>query len=115
MRKPIASNTHPAPGTPAATMDDQIAPEKMDERLQRLQALLGKQQYAFNQSVVGETCDILLERKGKFEGQLIGKSPWLQSTHIEVPGLSIGDMVRVHINEAGYSSVTGDVLMQAAA
>ena len=105
----------PRPGTPAATMDDQIAPEIMDERLQRLQALLGKQQYAFNQSVVDETCDILLERKGKFEGQLIGKSPWLQSTHVEVPGLSIGDMIRVHINEAGYSSVTGDVLMQAAA
>jgi tRNA-2-methylthio-N6-dimethylallyladenosine synthase len=30
----------PRPGTPAADMDGQIAPEVMDERLQRLQALL---------------------------------------------------------------------------
>jgi tRNA-2-methylthio-N6-dimethylallyladenosine synthase len=103
------------PGTPAATMDDQIAPEIMDERLQRLQALLGEQQLAFNQSVIGQECGILLERKGKYDGQLIGKSPWLQSTHVDVPGLKIGDMVRVHINEAGYSSISGEVLMKAAA
>jgi tRNA-2-methylthio-N6-dimethylallyladenosine synthase len=103
------------PGTPAALMDDQVAQSVMDERLQRLQALLGEQQLAFNQGTIGQTCDILLERTGKFSGQLIGKSPWLQSTHVTVPGLKIGDMVRVHINEAGYSSVTGEVLMQAAA
>ncbi|MFC4292413.1 tRNA (N6-isopentenyl adenosine(37)-C2)-methylthiotransferase MiaB [Sphingorhabdus arenilitoris] len=105
----------PRPGTPAATMADQVAPQIMDERLQRLQQLLGQQQYEFNRSVIGQSCDILLERKGKYEGQLIGKSPWLQSTHVDMPGLKIGDMVRVQINEAGYSSVTGDVLMQAAA
>ena len=94
-------------------MEEQIAVEVMDERLQRLQALLGQQQFEFNKSVVGRTCDILLERKGKFEGQLIGKSPWLQSTHVDVPGLQIGDMVSVKLNEAGYSSVTGEVLMEA--
>jgi tRNA-2-methylthio-N6-dimethylallyladenosine synthase len=105
----------PRYGTPAASMEDQIAPEVMDERLQRLQALLGEQQLAFNQSTVGKSADILLERQGKFDGQLIGKSPWLQSTHVEVPGLKIGDMVRVNINQAGYSSVTGEVEMRAAA
>lgn len=105
----------PRPGTPAATMANQIAPEMMDERLQRLQQLLGQQQYEFNQSVIGQSCDILLERSGKYEGQLIGKSPWLQSAHVDMPGLKIGDMVRVRVNEAGYSSITGEVLMQAAA
>ncbi len=105
----------PRAGTPAATMENQIVPEIMDERLQRLQALLGQQQLAFNRSVIGQQCDILLERKGKYEGQLIGKSPWLQSTHVEVTGLKIGDMARVHINEAGYSSISGEVLMKAAA
>lgn len=102
-------------GTPAATMDDQIAPDIMDERLQQLQALLGEQQFAFNRSTIGKSCDILLERQGKFDGQLIGKSPWLQSTHIEIPGLKLGDLVGVKIKEAGYSSVTGEVVMQAAA
>ena len=43
----------PRPGTPAAAMEDQIAPEVMDERLQRLQALLNAQQLAFNRASVG--------------------------------------------------------------
>ncbi len=105
----------PRPGTPAATMENQIAPEIMDERLQRLQALLGEQQFAFNRDTAGQDCDILLERTGKFDGQLIGKSPWLQSVHVTAPGLAIGDMVRVHLTDAGYSSLTGETFMQAAA
>jgi tRNA-2-methylthio-N6-dimethylallyladenosine synthase len=102
-------------GTPAATMDDQISAEKMDVRLQELQALLGDQQFAFNRDSIGKSCGILLERKGRLPGQLIGKSPWLQSVHVNVPGLELGDIVSVMINNAGYSSVTGDVIMQAAA
>ncbi len=105
----------PRAGTPAATMDNQIAPEIMDERLQELQALLGEQQFAFNRATIGKSCDILLERGGKFAGQLIGKSPWLQSTHVDIPGLKLGDMINVKINEAGYSSITGEVFMKAAA
>jgi len=98
----------PRPGTPAAGMDDQIAPEVMDERLQRLQALLNEQQYAFNQQTVGRTTDILLERQGKLDGQLIGKTPWLQSLHIISPDLKIGDMVEVEIARAGPNSLTGE-------
>jgi tRNA-2-methylthio-N6-dimethylallyladenosine synthase len=105
----------PRPGTPAATMEDQISPEIMDERLQRLQALLGEQQYAFNRETAGQDCEILLERNGKFDGQLIGKSPWMQSVHVTAPGLAIGYMVKVHLSEAGYASLTGETLMQAAA
>ena len=105
----------PRPGTPAATMDDQISPSVMALRLERLQALLGKHQHEFNEGTVGQTCGILLERKGKLEGQLIGKTPWLQSAHVDVPGLQIGDMVHVHIEQAGHSSVSGKVMMKEAA
>jgi len=105
----------PRPGTPAATMDDQIAPEVMDERLQRLQALLSEQQLAFNRSVIGRECDILLERTGKLDGQLLGKTPWLQSAHVNMPGLAIGDMVRIRITEGRHSSVSGEVLNEVSA
>tara|TARA_R100001244_G_scaffold44182_2_gene39785 strand:+ start:38445 stop:39782 length:1338 start_codon:yes stop_codon:yes gene_type:complete len=105
----------PRPGTPAATMDEQIAPEVMDERLQRLQALLNEQQYAFNQQTVGRTTDILLERKGKLEGQLIGKTPWLQSVHIISPDLEIGDLVEIEITQAGPNSLTGQIKERLAA
>src|SRR5205085_1812515 len=73
----------PRPGTPAADMDDQIPLAVMDERLQRLQALIGAQQLAFNQASVGRRCAILLERTGRKPGQMLGKSPWLQSVHLE--------------------------------
>ncbi len=103
------------PGTPAADMDDQITEAVMDDRLQRLQALLGEQQFAFNRSTIGRNCEVLLEREGKFPGQLLGKSPWLQSVLITAPGLAIGDMVNVAITDAAQSSITGELSMQAAA
>ena len=105
----------PRPGTPAAGMDNQIAPEVMDERLQRLQALLNEQQYAFNQKTVGRKTDILLERQGKLEGQLIGKTPWLQSLHVISPGLKIGDLVEVEVTRAGPNSLTGQIRERMAA
>ncbi|WP_374613782.1 tRNA (N6-isopentenyl adenosine(37)-C2)-methylthiotransferase MiaB [Sphingorhabdus sp.] len=105
----------PRPGTPAATMDGQVAPEVADERLQRLQALISEQQAAFNQGTLGKRTSVLLEKPGRLEGQLIGKSPWLQSVHILAPGLSIGDIVEVDIVEAGPLSLKGEMLMKVAA
>jgi tRNA-2-methylthio-N6-dimethylallyladenosine synthase len=105
----------PRPGTPAATMENQIAPEVADERLQRLQALITEQQVTFNQATLGKRTSVLLEKPGKLAGQLIGKSPWLQSVHILAPGLSIGDIVEVDIVEAGPLSLKGEMLMKVAA
>lgn len=99
----------PRPGTPAATMDDQIAPEVMDDRLQRLQALLNAQQLEFNQASVGKTTQVLLERNGKLPGQKIGKSPWLQSVHV-ISDAQIGDMVDVHLVSAGPNSLAGTLI-----
>jgi tRNA-2-methylthio-N6-dimethylallyladenosine synthase len=105
----------PRPGTPAADMADQIAMEIMDERLQRLQAQIVADQTAFNRNSVGKTCDVLLERPGKFDGQLIGKSPWLQSVHVLAPDLSIGNIVSVQITDSGPLSLKGEPTMRAAA
>jgi len=105
----------PRPGTPAADMDDQIPMEVMDERLQRLQAQIVADQMAFNDRTVGRTTDVLLERPGKFDGQLIGKSPWLQSVHVLAPDLSIGDIVTVQITDSGPLSLKGEPSMRVAA
>ncbi|WP_338467780.1 tRNA (N6-isopentenyl adenosine(37)-C2)-methylthiotransferase MiaB [Novosphingobium sp. ZN18A2] len=94
------------PGTPAATMDGQVAPQVMDERLQRLQAALNRDQLAFNRASVGKTCDVLVERKGRHPGQWLGKSPWLQSVHF-TGEVAIGDLVRVELVEAGPNSLSG--------
>ena len=99
----------PRPGTPAATMDDQIAPEVMDDRLQRLQAALNRDQHAFNQASLGRTCDVLIERKGKLPGQWLGKSPWLQSVHFQ-GDYAVGDILRAELVQAGPNSLTGRVI-----
>jgi len=104
----------PRPGTPAAAMDDQVPRELMDERLQRLQALLNAQQLAFNQASVGRRADVLLERPGRKPGQLVGKSPWLQSVHLETTA-QIGDIVEVELISAGPNSLAGAELVNQAA
>ena len=103
----------PRPGTPAATMDDQIAPEVMDERLQRLQDALQRGSLAFNRASVGRRCDVLIDRRGRQPGQWLGKSPWLQSVHFANPpgaDLSIGDIVSVELTDAGPNSLSGKLL-----
>ena len=102
----------PRPGTPAAVMEGQIAPEVMDERLQRLQAAINRDQHAFNAASVGKSCDVLVERKGKYPGQWLGKSPWLQSVHFEAD-CAIGDIARVELVEAGPNSLKGRLLLPA--
>jgi len=102
------------PGTPAATLDAQILPEIMDERLQRLQALLNAQQFAFNQASVGKSCDILIERDGKRPGQKIGKSPWLQSVVVE-NGPETGTIMAVDLVSAAPNSLIGIGAIDAAA
>jgi tRNA-2-methylthio-N6-dimethylallyladenosine synthase len=102
------------PGTPAADMAGQVPAEVMDERLQRLQALLREQQLAFNQAKVGARTELLLERPGRRPGQLIGKSPWLQSVHLETQA-AIGDLVEVELLSAGPNSLAGAELMRTAA
>lgn len=95
----------PRPGTPAATMEGQIAAEVMDERLQRLQAAINRDQLAFNEASVGRHCDVLIERRGKQPGQMLGKSPWLQSVHLETDA-PIGTMASVELGQAGPNSLT---------
>ncbi|WP_174839124.1 tRNA (N6-isopentenyl adenosine(37)-C2)-methylthiotransferase MiaB [Sphingomonas sp. CL5.1] len=95
----------PRPGTPAATMDGQIAPEVMDERLQRLQEALNRDQLAFNKASVGRRCAVLIERRGKLPGQMLGKSPWLQSVHLQTDA-PIGSIVEVELLSAGPNSLT---------
>jgi tRNA-2-methylthio-N6-dimethylallyladenosine synthase len=94
------------PGTPAAMMEDQISPELMDERLQRLHERIDAHQLAFNRSKVGVETQVLIERQGKHPGQMIGRSPWLQSVHVETDAQP-GDLADVTLVAAGPNSMTG--------
>ena len=104
----------PRPGTPAADMAGQVAPEVMDERLQRLQAALNRDQAAFNATTAGRTCTVLIERRGKRPGQWLGKSPWLQSVLVDGDH-AIGDLLDVTLMRPGPNSLVGEVRLPAAA
>ncbi|WP_395623831.1 tRNA (N6-isopentenyl adenosine(37)-C2)-methylthiotransferase MiaB [Sphingomonas daechungensis] len=104
----------PRPGTPAATMEDQIAPEVMDERLQRLQERINTHQTAFNRATVGKETEVLIERKGRYPGQMIGRTRWLQSVHVETDAVP-GDIVSVSLVSAGPNSLAGVIPAKAAA
>ncbi|AMD60683.1 tRNA (N6-isopentenyl adenosine(37)-C2)-methylthiotransferase MiaB [Agrobacterium sp. CMT1] len=97
------------PGTPGADLTDQVAEDVKAERLERLQALLLRQQKEFAESLVGKTMDVLLEKPGRMTEQLIGRSPWLQSVNLDAKTLKIGDIVNVRITATGPNSLFAEV------
>ncbi|HEX8555328.1 MAG TPA: tRNA (N6-isopentenyl adenosine(37)-C2)-methylthiotransferase MiaB [Sphingomonas sp.] len=96
----------PRPGTPAATMGDAVPPDVMGDRLQRLQAALNRDQQAFNAASIGRRFEVLVERAGKLPGQMLGKSPWLQSVHL-MTDAPVGALVTVDLVQAGPNSLAG--------
>ncbi|WP_408631756.1 tRNA (N6-isopentenyl adenosine(37)-C2)-methylthiotransferase MiaB [Methylocystis borbori] len=104
----------PRPGTPGAARDDQIDEEAKSERLAALQALLDEQRRAFNDAAVGREIDVLFEKPGRHEGQIAGKSPYLQAVHVEGPLEAIGREARVKIIAAGPNSLAGRLVSEEA-
>ena len=100
----------PRPGTPASNMDDQVPEQVKTERLQQLQALLQSQQIQFNSGCVGKVFPVLFERLGRRSGQLIGRSPYLQSVHADAEPSLLGRILNVEISGAGTNSLAGVVV-----
>lgn len=102
----------PRPGTPAANMMGLVRDDIATDRLARLQALINEQQLEFNQQSVGVTMPVLLERKGKRDGQLNGRSPYFQSVNIQGHERLLNTIVDVKITEGFANSVSGEVVTQ---
>jgi len=96
------------PGTPGAELPDQVEDDVKALRLARLQALLEQQRQAFNLATVGRTLDVLFEKKGRHEGQIAGKSPYLQAVQVDDAGSDlIGEIRPVEIVAVGPNSLFG--------
>ena len=96
------------PGTPAAAMPGQVAPERAAARLQRLQALLGAQQRAFNAAMAGRTMPVLWTGPGRHPGQVTGRSPWLQPVHMQGQAALIGTETMVRITAVLPNSLAAE-------
>ncbi len=98
------------PGTPASLMKDQISEDVKTKRLMKLQALLLKQQKAFNESFIGKEFDVLLTEKGKERGQLLGYSPYMQGTIVKAPTKMLGEIVHVKVVAASATALKAELL-----
>ncbi|MFG6592568.1 tRNA (N6-isopentenyl adenosine(37)-C2)-methylthiotransferase MiaB [Sulfitobacter sp. 1A12157] len=92
------------PGTPAAERP-LVDPAVADDRLQRLQGLITQHQQEIQQSMVGREVSVLVEKKGRLPGQMLGKSEYLHAVHIEDSTAQIGDIQRVRVTEAKTNSL----------
>ncbi len=99
----------PRPGTPSIFMKQ--VPEKVKvERLVTLQKELAKQQLELNQTSVGKIMPVLFEKDGKFNNQIIGKTPYMQSAYVENADKKlIGKIVNVKITKAAVTSLAGKI------
>jgi tRNA-2-methylthio-N6-dimethylallyladenosine synthase len=95
------------PGTPGSVLKGQVAENIKDERLSKLQSILNEQQLNFNSRFIGKSFDVLLERIGKKDNQLVGKSPYMQAVHVKTKNYKIGDIVKIHILRADKNSLEG--------
>lgn len=98
------------PGTPGAAMPKQVAESEKDERLARLQALLEAQRAEFNSAQIGKTLPVLFEKEGRHEGQLIGRSPYLQSVHAIASPSVIGLIAPVKIEDVTPNALAGALI-----
>lgn len=97
------------PGTPAAAMTNQIEENVKNTRLQELQQLLREQQEQFNQTMLGKTMPILFDRAGRNEGQIHGRTPYMQAIHLTAPERLIGQEMMVNVTQVGMNSLTGEL------
>ena len=95
------------PGTPAASAAGQVDPSVASERLARLQDRIASHGRAFAQRCVGRTLPVLLERPGRREGQMVGRSPYLQPVHLVAPQELRGEVIPVRIERADSNSLAG--------
>jgi tRNA-2-methylthio-N6-dimethylallyladenosine synthase len=99
------------PGTPAADYKTQVPEAVKAERLAALQALIQEQQTAFNRGTIGKTVDVLFEKAGRYPGQIMGKSPYLQAVHIEGSTDMIGQVLLVKITGIASNSLAGELAL----
>lgn len=98
------------PGTPGAEMENQVPEDVKSNRLERMQQLLRQQQLAFNQASVGKTMPVLFFKKGKHPGQVIGKTPYLQSVHVKTDKEIMNRICEVELVSAGANSLEGKLV-----
>ena len=104
------------PGTPAASLPDEVPLEVKQERLAQLQAQLDAQHRAINERMVGTVQRVLVERPAKKDSrELAGRTENNRWVNFAGPPGLIGRFVDVDVTEARPHSLRGRLAAAAAA
>jgi tRNA-2-methylthio-N6-dimethylallyladenosine synthase len=106
----------PRPGTPAATLPDQVPKRVVQERYERLLALQEQVSWDENESQLGRTLEVLVaEGEGRKDGathRLSGRAPDNRLVHFAVPADLVaprpGDVVTVEVTYAAPHHLVAD-------
>ena len=96
------------PGTPAAERD-QVCEEVKTARLHELQDLIKKQQKNIQDKMIDRNVQVLFDRKGRFNNQLVGKSEYLHAVNVTDPTIAVGELKNVYITKSNTNSLSGSV------
>lgn len=98
------------PGTPAAVYKNQIEEKLKEERLQILQDLLFSYQLNFNKDSIGKIMPVLFDMKGRHKGQLVGRTPYMQTLHSNIDEKFFNKLVDIKVNGATANSLNGEIV-----
>jgi len=93
------------PGTPASVLEPQIPEIIKKKRLSILQEVLFSQQSKFNSKFVGKVVDVLIEKDGGRDNQIMGKSQYMQSVYMNHKVGRIGEIKKIEVSYAGQNSL----------
>jgi tRNA-2-methylthio-N6-dimethylallyladenosine synthase len=96
------------PGTPAASLPDDVAHEVKQARLERLQARIDASAQAISRAMVGSVQRVLVERPSKKDArQLAGRTENNRWVNFDGPPSLINRFVDVLVTEAMPNSLRG--------
>ncbi len=101
------------PGTPAASLPDEVPPAVKQQRLQRLQAQLDAQAFAISRGMVGSVQRVLVERVARRDqGELAGRTENNRWVNFPGPASILQRFVDVTVSEARPHSLRGRLVAE---
>ncbi len=99
------------PGTPAATLPNQVDEKTKKLRLHEVQNILREQQFDFNKNSVNSNIKVLVLKNGKKLNQFLGRSPFNQSVYFNHEKKElIGSIINVKVTDAHQNSISGQII-----
>ena len=99
----------PRPGTRAATMEEQVPKEVVQERFDRLLALQERVSLEKNRALLGRIFEVLVEGEGKREGSTQSRTRTNRIVHLATP-LDRGTFVDARVTDASAHHLTAEVV-----